>query len=79
VVMRMKLEDWKPWLCRATWFDPTRRLTERERILCAVLDSVITHDNAADVRGDRPNCSEVQHAMDVINVFAGSEIWKPRT
>jgi hypothetical protein len=45
----MRFKDWTPPLCRATWFAPGH-LTERERILCAALDGLITHDTPPDGR-----------------------------
>jgi hypothetical protein len=75
---KMKLDDWwSPLGIRATWLQ-AGRLTEREAILAAALDSLITHNNAADRREDRPDCVKLQHAMEVLNGFAGSELWKPR-
>ena len=74
----MKLDDWWPPLgIRATWLEP--RFTARESTLLGALDALVRHDNAADVRADQPNCSELQHAMEVLNAFAGDkELWTPR-
>lgn len=74
----MKLDDWWPPLgIRATWLEPGR-FTEKESVLAAALDSLVRHDNAADLRVDRPNCVELQHAMDVLNEIVGKELWAPR-
>ena len=74
----MRWQDWKPpGACRATWMGPSH-LSRKERILCAALDNIISHDNAYDIRNDRPNCSEVQHGMRVLNEFLGETLWEPR-
>ena len=74
---KTKLEDWWPPLgIRATWIAP--KFTPRESTLLGALDALVRHDNAADQRADRPNCSELQHAIEVLNAFAGSKVWESR-
>jgi hypothetical protein len=73
----MKLKDWMPPVCRATWMEPSR-FSDREAALAAALDELVFHDNASDRREDCPNCVELQHAMEVLNAIAGEELWEPR-
>lgn len=61
---------------RATWLDP--RLPKSHRRLTEALDNLIRHDNFQDTMHDRPHCIELQHAINVLNDFAGVELYKLR-
>jgi hypothetical protein len=73
----MKFQDWLPHCYRASWVSPGNDLTEREAILCATLDRLVQHNNAIDRRAGLPHCTELQHAMRVINEIAGSRLYQP--
>jgi hypothetical protein len=63
---------------RASWLEPGRH-TPSEVALLAVLDNLVRHDMAADIRAKSPNCVELQHAIKLLNDVSGSILYEPRT
>jgi hypothetical protein len=62
---------------RATWLDHNR-FTHREQNLLVALDNLVSHDYARDRDANQENCTALQYAIEMINEFAGSELYQPR-